>query len=77
MHPWHEDGSNPTSGARGGRRKLQADPKTAMVISRANAQTRAVLPGNARDNRQAQTRTLADRARGTVKALADATELLL
>lgn len=77
MRPWREDGRDPASGARGWRGKLQADPKSAMVIPRANAQTRAVLLGNSRDYRQAQTRTLADRTRGTVKALTDATELLL
>ena len=77
MRPWREDGRDPTSGARSWRGKLQADPKSAMVIPRANAQTRAVLLGNSRDYRQAQTRTLADRARGTVKAFADAAELLL
>lgn len=77
MHPWREDSRDPPSGARGWLGKLQADPKTAMVIPRANAQTRAVLPRNSRDYRQAQTRTLAGRPRCTVKALADATELLL
>ena len=77
MQTWREDGRAPASFAQGWRGKLQADPKTAVVIPRANAQTRAMLLGNSRDYRQAQTRTLADRARGTIEALADATELLL